>query len=138
MIDVHQWSHGFMWKWCYTNYNLSYQMLWKELWNLSYMHVTLMFSLWFMSSWFEIWCICYKLLTWLSAGGILAHERSSSSFLQEKLLTPMALVRPRFWHSSMPSQTDLISKGNACSFTMGAWRTSWLNFNGQCIKYISR
>ena len=45
-------------------------------------------------------------LTWLTAGGIVAMRSKSSSFLLEKLLTPIALVRPSFWQSSRSFQTD--------------------------------
>lgn len=77
-------------------------------------------------------------LTWLTAGGILAKERISSSLLLEKLLTPIALVRPRVLHSSIHSQTALISMGNIYSLEYGKLFASWLNFIGQCIKKRSR
>lgn len=38
------------------------------------------------------------LVTRLTAGGIVAKQRSVWSFLQEKLATLMALARPSLWH----------------------------------------
>ena len=74
----------------------------------------------------------------MTAGGILAKERISSSFLGEKLLTPMALVRLRFRHSSMPSHTDFMSIGSMCCFGVGNSHTPGLSLNGQCIRNRSR
>jgi len=61
-------------------------------------------------------------------------ESSVSSFLEEKLLTPMDLVSPRAWHSSMALHTALMSMGKRSSFASGISYFPGLVLTGQCTR----
>ena len=61
----------------------------------------------------------------------MAKEKIFSSFLTEKLLTPMDFVRPSLWHSSMASQTDLKFIGITSSSLIGNSHFSGLTLTGQ-------
>ncbi|TVU14311.1 hypothetical protein EJB05_37772, partial [Eragrostis curvula] len=50
---------------------------------------------------------------------MVATARIFSRCLVAKLLTPMALARPRRWHSSMARHTPSKSNGSASSFLFG-------------------
>jgi len=79
-----------------------------------------------------------KLITWFTAGGMVAKESNLSSLLMEKLLTPMALVRPSLWHSSMDSHTPFMSNSTISDTSIGYTTFPGFVAMGQWIRYRSK